>query len=131
MHHLVFAPMDNTVKDFVSLIVEFKEYNYDEMIYILDDYRGLVLNKRNAVKQSMIALRNELNKFNIDYNSSMLNTYTLYEMGKVNEAAIYNDIATPFLKETNIRSDELKTLLGLRKTFLEATNLVEYTKKQQ
>ncbi len=130
-HHLVFDSMDNKVKDVVSLIVSFKEYNYDEMIYILDDYRGLFRNKTNKIKQIMIDLRNELNKFNIDYHQSMLNSYTLYEMGKCPEVAIYNDIVTPLLQETNIRNEKLSKLLSLRKTYLELTDLVEYTKKQQ
>lgn len=130
-HHLVFDSMDNMVKDFVSLVVSFKEYNYDEMIYILDDYRGLFRNKTNKIKQIMIELRNKLNKYNISYYPSMMNSYTLYEMGKYPEVAVYNDIVTPFLQETNIRSEELKNLLSLRKKYLELTDLVEYTKKQQ
>lgn len=130
-HHFVFDNMDNMVKDYISLVVDFKEYNYDEMIYILDDYRGLFCNKNNKIKRTMIELRNELNKYNINYYPSMINSYTLYEMGKYPEVAVYNDIVTPFLQQTNIRCEKLQNLLSLRKKYLELTNLVEYTKKQQ
>ena len=88
-------------------------------------------NKGNKVKRIMIELRNELNNYNIDYHQSMINSYTLYEMGKIPEVAIYNDIVKPYLKETDIMNDKLNRLLEIRKTYLELTNLVEYTKKQQ
>lgn len=130
-HHMVFDGSDEKIKEFISLIVMYKEHNYDEMIYILDDYRGLFKNKGNKVKRIMIELRNELNNYNIDYHQSMINSYTLYEMGKIPEVAIYNDIVKPYLKETDIMNDKLNRLLEIRKTYLELTNLVEYTKKQQ
>ncbi len=130
-HHLIFDKMDNHVKDFVYLIENYKKYNYDDMVYILDDYRGLLKNKKNEIKQVMISIRNLLNKYNIVYYSSMMLSYTLYKMGRCPEVAIYNDVIVPLLRETDIKDEELKELLNLRKKYLELTNLVYYTKKQQ
>jgi len=127
---LIFDNSDIYVKKFVSVISAYKNYNYNEIYYILDDYCSLCLFRRNnKIRKQMYRIMREINNHNVLYDKQMSITMTLYEQGQVPEVAVYNDILTPMKSKIKNNSDIVTKTTDLLNAFMDMTKIDAYTKK--
>lgn len=127
---IIFDNSDIYVRDFISIIEKFVNYDFNEIYYLIDDYCSLKLFKRdNKIRQQMGKIMRYVNKINILYDKNMGITYQLYKQGKYPEVVVYNNIISK-IKEKYPNSNEVMTnLIRLLNDYMSYTRVDDYTKK--
>ena len=127
---IVFNNSDAYVRDFISIIEKFINYDFNEIYYIMDDYCSLNLfSRNNNVRTQMYKIMHFVNSINILYNEKMSITYQLYKQGEYSEIIVYQNIIKE-IKQKNPNSNEIMEKLNvLLKDYISFTKIDKYTEK--
>ena len=124
------AMEDNTVKVGLEKIFNFSDKEMSRFYTIIEEYCGLITNKRNKVKKQMFLMRDSFSKFSIYSFDKQFQRQAIQMQYAFNGAICYRDILTRYIKEINI-DNEIKDIRKMLNNFLLITNLTAYTAKLQ
>lgn len=127
---IVFNNNDIYVRDFISIIEKFINYDFNEIYYIMDDYCSLNLFSRsNKIRIQMYKIMHFINTINILYDENMSITYQLYKQGNYNEELVYLNIIEKIKQKNPNSSEIMEKLIVLLKDYMSYTKIDKYTKK--
>lgn len=127
---IVFDNSDTYVRDFITIIEKFTNYDFNEIYYLIDDYCSLRLFRRdNKIRKQMGKIMRYINGINILYDKNMGITYQLYKQGKYPENVVYNNIISKIKEKYPDSNEVMIKLKGLLKDYMSYTKVDEYTKK--
>lgn len=112
-----------TISLFMSIVFRLKNYNYNKMYEILDDYCELT--RDNKIHEQMKLMMTLLNKFNLYY---MEDDYRaeLYKLNVYDEYIMFTYLVPKFLEIKNEYS--ISKLSNAKKDLIDMTNINEYLK---
>ena len=121
---------DNLVDEFVKIVTNYSNYDFDKIYFILDDYCSLNLfNRNNSIRILMYDIMEQINKYNLLYDIEINTTLTLYKQKIYNSYIVYTNVIQVFNERYKNKSKIISNLNDKIKCYFCKTKIEDYTKK--